>query len=253
MPELFDLGDSAHEALFEGATGPWEALAALDAYLEGLFEMCRLNGRILQARPATGAYPATRAAGSSTPSGEARLYLEAGAEVDPRATIQGEVFVGAGSRIEAGAMVKGPAWIGRGCEVRQGAYLRGFVLAGDGAVLGHASEFKHCILLEGSQAPHFNYVGDSILGIRSHIGAGVILSNVRMDKRQVRIQLLSPDGQPGLEYAATGLEKLGAILGDGCEVGCNSVLNPGTLLGRGCFVAPLSTVKGSHGARTRIG
>lgn len=254
MPDLFALDRSAHGALFEGEAGPWEALASLDAYLEGLFEMCRLGGCIRgSARdPAAPAAPAAPP-GSSTTLGQARLYLEAGAEVDPGATIQGEVFVGSGSRIEAGALVKGPAWIGRGCEVRQGAYLRGFVLAGDGAVLGHASEFKRCILLEGAQAPHFNYVGDSILGIGAHIGAGVILSNVRLDKRQVRVRLLSPSGLPGLGFFDTGLEKLGAILGDGCEVGCNSVLNPGTLLGRGCFVAPLSTVKGSHGAGERIG
>lgn len=259
MPDLFALDASAHGALFEGEAGPWEALASLDAYLEGLFEMCRLGGRIRGSARDSARDPARDPAapaappGSSTTMGQARLYLEAGAEVDPGATIQGEVFVGSGSRIEAGALVKGPAWIGRGCEVRQGAYLRGFVLAGDGAVLGHASEFKRCILLEGAQAPHFNYVGDSILGIGAHIGAGVILSNVRLDKRQVRVRLLSPSGLPGLGFFDTGLEKLGAILGDGCEVGCNSVLNPGTLLGRGCFVAPLSTVKGSHGAGERIG
>jgi NDP-sugar pyrophosphorylase family protein len=130
------------------------------------------------------------------------------------------------------------------------------VLAGDGVVLGHSSEFKHSILLEGSQAPHFNYVGDSILGARAHIGAGVILSNLRLDKRRVRAALLggtagraavSGGAGPGgsLFLVDTGLEKFGAILGDACEVGCNSVMNPGSILGARCRVAPLSRVKGT--------
>ena len=119
-------------------------------------------------------------------------------------------------------------------------------------MLGHASEFKRCVLLEGAQVPHFNYVGDSILGVKAHIGAGVILSNVRLDKRSVRAALLAGAAAAGAAagggrpaYLDTGLEKFGALLGDACEVGCNSVLNPGTILGARCRVAPVSRVKGT--------
>ncbi len=153
--------------------------------------------------------------------------------------------------METGAYIRGPAWIGDGCEIRQGAYLRGTVLAGKGAVLGHASEFKRCVLLEGAQAPHFDYVGDSILGIKSHIGAGVILSNLRLDKRNVRVALLGPEEKPG-RFEDSGLQKFGALIGDGCEVGCNSVLNPGTILGARSMVAPLTQVKGTWRAASSI-
>jgi len=234
FPLLFDPEATAHGRLFAYLDAPWEALSALDAYLDMLLAEDPL-------------------AGEGTPVREDQLIrgdlrLGPRSRVEPGVRIEGIVHMGADCVVETGAYIRGPAWIGNRCEIRQGAYLRGTVLAGDDAVLGHACEFKRCIILEAAQAPHFNYVGDSIMGVHAHIGAGVILSNVRLDKRHVRAALLGAGGaaDQGLPTLVdTGLEKLGAILGDACEVGCNSVLNPGTILGSRCKVAPLSRVKGS--------
>jgi NDP-sugar pyrophosphorylase family protein len=248
LPLLFDLGATAHAKLFAWCEAPWDALRFLDKYLDLL----------LGEDDADPARPADIA--GSVVSGDLRMGR--GVVVEAGARIEGVVHLGAGTRIEAGAYIRGPAWIGDRCEVRQGAYLRGVVLAGDGAVLGHASEFKRCILLEGSQAPHFNYVGDSVMGIHSHIGAGVILSNLRLDKRTVRVAVSGTgwaeeagvSGNPGVYDARrdTGLEKFGALIGDRCEIGCNSVLNPGTILGSGCVAPPLSMLKGSWPEGSRI-
>jgi NDP-sugar pyrophosphorylase family protein len=201
-----------------GVSEPWIVLELLDSYLNKLF-----------------GFPLKVAALAGS------LDIDETAKIDPDACLEGQVHIGARTRVEKGVLIRGPAWIGDDCEVRQGAYLRGMVLAGDGAILGHCSEFKRCILLEGAQAPHFNYVGDSVLGIKAHIGAGVILSNVRLDKKTIRVALLD-----GIGRKDTGMEKLGAIIGDACEIGCNSVLNPGTMLGSGCRISPLSQVKGSY-------
>ena len=221
LPELFQQDDFAHIQLFKALGWPWEALKNLPDYLAGLFETL---------------------AGGSNP-GNSRVWTQEHVVIESGAFLKGPIFLGEGTIVQAGAYIQGPAWIGRGCEIRQGAYLRGMILAGDGCVLGHASEFKHCILFDGVQAPHFNYVGDSILGNHAHIGAGVILSNVRLDKKPVRVQLIG-EGFRG-ERIETGLEKLGGILGDACEVGCNTILNPGTILGAACRVAPVSSIRGS--------
>ena len=117
-------------------------------------------------------------------------------------------------------MLKGPAWIGENCQIRSGCYIRENVIVGDGVVMGNSCEFKNCILFDEAQVPHFNYVGDSILGYRAHLGAGVILSNVKLDHRE--IQVTATDGD-----IATGLKKFGAIVGDRTEIGCNAVINPG--------------------------
>lgn len=239
LPLLFDLGATAHAKLFAWCEAPWDALRFLDKYLDLLLGEDGAD----PARPADIA--------GSVVSGDLRMGW--GAVVEPGARIEGVVHLGAGARVEAGAFIRGPAWIGDRCEVRQGAYLRGVVLAGDGAVLGHSSEFKRCILLEGSQAPHFNYVGDSVMGIHSHIGAGVILSNLRLDKRNVRIVMSGIAGVAEYDVRRdTGLEKLGALIGDSCEIGCNSVLNPGTILGAGCVAPPLSMLKGTWKEGSRI-
>ncbi|HEY1793083.1 MAG TPA: UDP-N-acetylglucosamine diphosphorylase [Opitutaceae bacterium] len=145
--------------------------------------------------------------------------------------IEGDVHLGEGVSLPAHATIIGPAWIGRGSQVRPGAFIRGGVITGEGCVLGNSSEFKNCLLMDGVQAPHFNYVGDSILGNRSHLGAGAVCSNLRLDQKPVFIAL--PSGA-----VDTGMKKLGAILGDSAEVGCNAVLNPGTLLGPHSLVMP---------------
>ncbi|PKL06544.1 MAG: UDP-N-acetylglucosamine diphosphorylase [Spirochaetae bacterium HGW-Spirochaetae-9] len=229
MPSLFDLEATAFARLFNYLDQPWEALTALDTYL----------GILLAEDPLAGT--------------QGDLRLGARSRIEPGVHIEGSVHIGADCLVETGAYIRGPAWIGDRCEIRQGAYLRGIVLAGDGAVLGHASEFKRCVLLEGAQAPHFNYVGDSIMGIKAHIGAGVILSNVRLDKRNIRAALLTPGGGGEPSLQDTGLGKFGAILGDACEIGCNSVLNPGSILGARCRVTPLSLVKGTWPEGSAIG
>jgi NDP-sugar pyrophosphorylase family protein len=147
------------------------------------------------------------------------------------------VWVGKGSVIEKSAMIKGPAIIGRDCEIRHSAYIRENVLIGDHVVVGNSTEIKNSILMNNAQAPHFNYVGDSILGYKAHIGAGVILSNLKSTGGTVKVTHNN-------ESIETGLRKFGAILGDNVEVGCNSVLNPGTVIGKNSIIYPLSSVRG---------
>ena len=149
----------------------------------------------------------------------------------PGVRVEGRVHIDPSVIFPDYATIIGPVWIGAGTEIRPGAFIRGNVIAGEGCVLGNACEFKNCLLMDGVQAPHFNYVGDSILGNRAHLGAGAICSNLRLDHRDVTVRL--PTGP-----VDTGLRKLGAIVGDGAEVGCNAVLNPGTLLGPRSLVMP---------------
>ena len=149
-----------------------------------------------------------------------------------RPTSEGRAHIGEGTVVEPGAFIEGPTWIGKNCVVRSGAYIRGNVIAGDHCVLGNSSEFKNCVLFDKVETPHFNYVGDSILGYRAHLGAGVILSNVRLDRRDVVVR--DVEG----ETYDTGLRKFGAIIGDRTEIGCNSVISPGSVLGRDCILHP---------------
>jgi UDP-N-acetylglucosamine diphosphorylase / glucose-1-phosphate thymidylyltransferase / UDP-N-acetylgalactosamine diphosphorylase / glucosamine-1-phosphate N-acetyltransferase / galactosamine-1-phosphate N-acetyltransferase len=151
--------------------------------------------------------------------------------VPPGVMIEGPVHIDPSVTLPSHATLIGPVWIGARTEIRPGAFIRSNVIAGEGCVLGNSSEFKNCILMDGVQAPHFNYVGDSILGNRSHLGAGAICSNYRLDHKAVVVHLQSGS-------VDTGLRKFGAILGDEAEVGCNAVLNPGTLLGPRSLVMP---------------
>jgi bifunctional N-acetylglucosamine-1-phosphate-uridyltransferase/glucosamine-1-phosphate-acetyltransferase GlmU-like protein len=160
-----------------------------------------------------------------------------GALAPPGVRMTGKVWFHPSVKFPAHATVTGPAWIGPGTEIRPGAFIRGNVIVGAGAVLGNSCEYKNCLLMDGVQTPHYNYVGDSILGHRAHLGAGVICSNLRLDQAEVTVRL--PSGP-----VATGLRKFGAILGDGAEVGCNAVLNPGTLLGKRALVSPLTSFSG---------
>ena len=148
-----------------------------------------------------------------------------------------DVWVAKDAKIAQSATIAGPTIIGHGTEVRPGAYIRGAVLVGDGCVVGNSCELKNAILFDCVQVPHFNYIGDSILGYRSHTGAGAITSNVKSDKTLVTVR--TAEGK-----IETGLKKFGAMLGDYVEVGCNSVLNPGTVIGRHSNVYPLSSVRG---------
>ena len=146
------------------------------------------------------------------------------------------VLVGEGTVISPTAVIEPPAIIGKNCVLRPGAYIRGCVVTGDGCVIGNSTEIKGSILLDGVQAPHYNYIGDSVLGNGAHLGAGVILSNLKGDKKEVVVHAEA-------DYP-TGRRKLGAMLGDGADIGCGSVLNPGTVIGRGSRVYPLQSVRG---------
>lgn len=148
-----------------------------------------------------------------------------------------DVWINRSAAVDERVGIHGPCIIGGGSELRQGAFLRGGVLVGEGCVVGNSTELKNCILFDGVQVPHFNYVGDSILGYRAHMGAGAITSNVKSDKSLVVLRY-------GGEALETGRKKVGAMLGDFVEIGCNSVLNPGTVIGSGTTVYPLSSVRG---------
>ncbi len=145
--------------------------------------------------------------------------------------VEGPVWLHPTVKLPASATILGPTWIGARTEIRPGAFIRGNVLVGEGCVLGNSSEFKNCLLLDGVQAPHFNYVGDSVLGNRAHLGAGAICSNLRLDQGEVLVRMENAT-------LRTGLRKFGAILGDQAEVGCNAVLNPGSVLGKRALVMP---------------
>jgi NDP-sugar pyrophosphorylase family protein len=167
-------------------------------------------------------------------------------EVMDGATLQGnKIFIGPGAVVEPGAMIKSPAYIGANSEVRQGAYLRGNVLVGNACVIGHTTEVKNAIFLDGAHAAHFAYVADSIVGNRVNLGAGTKLANLKLDRANVIVRA-------GGRSVDTGLRKFGAILGDGVQVGCNAVLNPGTLMGAGCIVYAMALVRGYYPPRTRI-
>ena len=205
--EYLTLAHTAHSKLFENQKYVWDALKQIASYLQ-----FRLKPGVL-------------------------------GELVGKPFISRHVFIGEGTIIEQGAFLKGPAWIGANCHIRSGCYIRENVIVGDGAVLGNSCEFKNCIIFDEAQVPHFNYVGDSILGYKAHLGAGVILSNVKLDHREIAVATEDSN-------IPTGLTKFGAIIGDRTEVGCNAVINPGSVLGRDSIIYPGASFRGVLPART---
>jgi len=169
---------------------------------------------------------------------EANLEPALLGEVHPAAHVGPKVRIEEGAVIEPGAVIKGPALIMAGATVRSGAYVRENAIVGPGATIGNSCELKNCLVGEKAEVPHYNYVGDSILGYRGHVGAGVILSNVRLDRGNVSFRDLEGS------VHETGLRKFGAIIGDLAEIGCNTVLSPGTVIGRESIVYPLTQFSG---------
>jgi NDP-sugar pyrophosphorylase family protein len=199
--ELFDLTQTRHAALFEGCRYAWEALTRIASYLDAI-KTHELYNRC-----------------------EGTAYI-------------GEnVSIGGGTVLEDGVMIVGPAVIGRNCQIRHNAYIRQNVIIGDECVVGNATEVKNSVLFNKAQAPHFNYIGDSVLGYKAHLGAGVKISNFKIFPGNITVEI---DGEP----FDTGLRKFGALLGDHCEVGCNAVLSPGSILGRSSVVYPNVTWRG---------
>lgn len=167
------------------------------------------------------------------------LILTLGPKLDPEqyAEVSPQVWVHRTATVALTAYLGAPCIIGAGTEVRHCAFVRGSALVGENCVVGNSTELKNVILFDNVQVPHYNYVGDSILGYKSHMGAGAVTSNVKQDKTPVVVHA-------GFRQLETGLKKFGAMLGDHVEVGCNSVLNPGTVVGRGSHVYPLSMMRG---------
>ena len=151
--------------------------------------------------------------------------------------VREDVWIAKSAKVAPTAYIHGPAIIGENAEIRHCAFIRGKAIVGEGAVVGNSTELKNVILFNKVQVPHYNYVGDSILGYKSHMGAGSITSNVKSDKKLVIVK-------NGKEKIETGLKKFGAMLGDEVEVGCGSVLNPGTVIGKNTNIYPLSSVRG---------
>lgn len=199
--DLFDLSQTEHAAIFAGCKFAWEALPKIQGYVRDHLRP-GLNNRC-----------------------------------DGVAYIGESVFIGEGTVVEDGVMIKGPAIIGRNCQIRHNAYLRENVIVGDQCVIGNSCELKNVLLFNGCQVPHFNYVGDSILGHGAHLGAGVKISNIKMLPGNVTVE---KDGVP----TDTGLRKFGALIGDHAQVGCNAVLNPGSIVGPRAVIYPNTLWRG---------
>lgn len=160
--------------------------------------------------------------------------------IPPQLFIKGDVHIGENASLPPYGYIEGPTYIGNNCVLRPGIYIRGNVIIGNDCTLGNSCEFKNSLLLDHVQVPHFNYVGDSILGSHSHLGAGCILSNLRFDRQNINMRNISGEKYP------TRLKKLGAILGDYAEAGCNSVLQPGTCLFPHTKVYPCESFSGTR-------
>ena len=166
------------------------------------------------------------------------LAPDPGLAIPAGVSIEGAVFIDDSVKLPHVCTIRGPAWIGARTDIRPGAFIRGNVIVGEGCVVGNSCEFKNALLMDGVQVPHFSYVGDSVLGNKAHLGAGVICSNFRLDQKPVSIRMT--DGT----IAETGMRKLGAMLGDAAEAGCNAVLQPGCILGKRAVVFPLTSFAG---------
>lgn len=198
IENLYNLEQTIAKDIFEGVTYPWEVLPKIEEFIISL-------GKTL----------------------DKNEYEEKGENI----------WIAKSAKVAPTAYIAGPAIIGKNAEIRHCAFVRGKAIVGEGAVVGNSTELKNVILFNKVQVPHYNYVGDSILGYKSHMGAGSITSNVKSDKKLVIVK-------NDKEQIETGLKKFGAMLGDEVEVGCGSVLNPGTVVGKHTNIYPLSSIRG---------
>ncbi len=239
-----------YAGIFDGIEFPWDPLKNLVQTVEDLLAAEKAVKRVQS-------WDGLRLTGPSDPNADRLgpgLCVERGLVTETALLFEkASVLVGPGTVLEPTAIVKGPAIIGAECEIRQGAYLRGGVLVGDHCVVGHATEVKGSLLMGHTEAGHFNYIGDSILGFHINLGAGARLANFQFrSARDKHAGTIHPIHIPlGQRTVDTGLQKLGAILGDHVEVGCNAVLSPGTLIGRDSWIYPNLTVpKGYYAPHT---
>lgn len=198
IKNLYNLEETIASKIFEGAEYPWEVLSKIEKFI---------------------------------------IELGSTLSLDEYDKVGENVWIAKSAKVAPTAYINGPAIIGKNAEVRHCAFIRGKAIVGEGAVVGNSTELKNVILFNKVQVPHYNYVGDSILGYKSHMGAGSITSNVKSDKKLVVVKNKE-------EKIETGLKKFGAMLGDNVEIGCGSVLNPGTVIGKNTNVYPLSSVRG---------
>ena len=198
IENLYDLNQTIAKDIFNGVTYPWEVLPKIESFI---------------------------------------LELGNTLSEDEYEKKEDNIWIAKSAKVAPTAYIKGPAIIGKDAEIRHCAFIRGKAIIGEGAVVGNSTELKNVILFNKVQVPHYNYVGDSILGYKSHMGAGSITSNVKSDKKLVIIKNMG-------EKIETGLKKVGAMLADNVEVGCGSILNPGSIVGRDTNIYPLSSVRG---------
>lgn len=189
IEDFFDLAKTDYSSYYRGLEYPWEVVDRIPGIVEDHLEPVRRGN------------------------------------ISEDSTIGKEVKIGEGTVVEAGATIKGPAIVGNNCEIRSSAYVRSNVVIGNGVTVGHSSEVKRSLIHDEAEIPHFTYVGDSVIGWKGHLGAGVKVSNLKVNREPVVVHLGDRDVQ-------TGMRKLGCLLGDESEIGCNSVLNPGTLVGK---------------------
>jgi len=210
--DFFDLSDFEHKAIFDNVEYVWEVLSKINDYIHQVIKP-QILGRVME-----GAF-----------------------------LIGDDIAIGEGTVVEPGVFITEPTIIGKNTQVRQGAYIRGNVIVGDECVVGHTTEMKNALMLNRAKAGHFAYIGDSILGKEINLGAGTKLANFKFENLGSRINIKIEN-----KIYQTNLRKFGAVLGDGTETGCNSVMTPGTLLGPKCVVYPNITVKGYYPANSII-
>lgn len=253
--DLFDIDGGSFEQLFSGTEYVWEGLKNIKLYIKEYFEpnlgAVRSGNHVVektiilhQGRALTSGF-FLEISGKKTIVTVNGEVLEGASIIYAGAYLMDDnIYIGKDTIIEPAALIKGPAYIGDRTEVRQGAYIRGDALIGDDCVVGHTTEIKSSVMLGGSKAGHFAYIGDSILG-SVNLGAGTKLANLKMIDSTVNLKVNG-------EVYDTGLRKFGAILADGVETGCNSVTVPGTILGKDCILYPNGTGRGYYPPRTIV-
>ncbi|MBI1880788.1 MAG: glucose-1-phosphate thymidylyltransferase [Chloroflexi bacterium] len=213
---LFDLSEFAHKDIFDGCEFAWNVLTKIEYYIADQFSR--------------------------------KFKPTLNTEVSPGSFIEGDVYIGRGTVVEPGTLIYGPTIIGENCQIRHGAYIRGNVILGNNAIVGHTTEVKNAIFLDNAHVPHFAYVGDSILGNQVRLGAGTRLANVPLFSTVHPVTLKRPAIRIRFdeEEIDTGLERFGAILGDEVRTGCNTVTNPGCVVGPRTLIYPLTSLRSGY-------
>jgi len=251
--DLFDLTTVQHQGLFDGCEFVWDALNKMSGYIQAMLvpniTKLRIVGDVLNKTYVLynnevldngfKLFPGDATKGKFKVFKDGQELIGATVLYAGACLFDEKISIGQGTVVEPGALIKGPTIIGKNTEVRQGAYIRGTCIIGDRCVVGHTTEMKSSVMLNDAKAGHFAYIGDSILGNNVNLGAGTKLANLKLVDSNVTIRINDITHN-------TGIRKFGAIMGDGVETGCNSVTNPGTILGKASMVYPCVSVKGGY-------